>query len=272
MRYAAQRFRSTRSGWGAGALPAITGLLLVSPLVVLAAPVEARLVKIVARWLENRITRPALPSGAHVDGIIVLGGASSRVRAALALAERFQDAPIVLSGPGDGEIINAIILPTDTLVNLACEDVGIFTEQCVLEDPENPFVTVPIIEFDVNDPDATNKFELFNSIPKGRTGAKARYYFWATALARRASGENQFYTALALHELWNYNGDPIIQAQALKAYRSVLDNFFGSVTVFTCCEDVRPPDDPRGPLPPRPMGDPHGIRNSRGGRAGRPFA
>ena len=104
MRYAAQRFRSTRSGWGAGALPAITGLLLVSPLVVLAAPVEARLVKIVARWLENRITRPALPSGAHVDGIIVLGGASSRVRAALALAERFQDAPIVLSGPGDGEI------------------------------------------------------------------------------------------------------------------------------------------------------------------------
>lgn len=152
-------------------------------------------------------------------------------------------------GPGDGEIINAIILPTDTLVNLACEDVGIFTEQCVLEDPENPFVTVPIIEFDVNDPDATNKFELFNSIPKGRTGAKARYYFWATALARRASGENQFYTALALHELWNYNGDPIIQEQALKAYRSVLDNFFGSVTVFTCCEDVRPPDDPRGPIP-----------------------
>ena len=150
---------------------------------------------------------------------------------------------------GDGEVINAIVLPTDTLVNLACEDVGIFTEQCVLEDPENPFVTVPIIEFDVNDPDATNKFELFNSIPKGRTGAKARYYFWATALARRASGENQFYTALALHELWNYNGDPIIQEQALKAYRSVLDNFFGSVTVFTCCEDVRPPDDPSGPIP-----------------------
>ncbi len=104
MRYAAQRFRSTRSGWGTGALPAITGLLLVSPLVLLAAPVEARLVKIVARWLENRITRPALPAGAHVGGIIVLGGASSRVRAALVLAERFQDAPIVLSGPGDGEI------------------------------------------------------------------------------------------------------------------------------------------------------------------------
>jgi len=152
-------------------------------------------------------------------------------------------------GPNDGEIINAIVLPTDTLLNLACEDVGIFTERCVLEDPENPFALVPIIEFDVNNPDADNKFELFNSIPSGPTGAKARFYFWATALSRRASGENQFYTALALHELWDLNGDPVIQAQALKAYRSVLDNFFGSVTVFTCCEEVRPPDDDRGPVP-----------------------
>lgn len=152
-------------------------------------------------------------------------------------------------GPDDGEVINAIVLPTDTLLNLACADVGIFTERCVLEDPANPFALVPIIEFDVNNPDATNKFRLFNSIPPGRTGAKARFYFWATALARRASGENQFYTALALHELWNYNSDPIIQEQALKAYRSVLDNFFGSVTVFACCENVRPPNDPRGPIP-----------------------
>lgn len=147
-------------------------------------------------------------------------------------------------GPNDGEIINAIILPTDTLVNLACEDVGIFTERCVLDDPENPFAKVAIIEYDVNNPDATNKFDLFNAIPAGRTGAKARYYFWATALARRASGENQFYTALALHELWNYNSDPIIQTQALKAYRSVLDNFFGSVTVFTCCPGVSPTGTP----------------------------
>lgn len=147
-------------------------------------------------------------------------------------------------GPGDGEVINAIVLPTDTLLNLACEDVGIFTERCVLEDPENPFATVAIIEYDVNNPDATNKFELFNSIPAGRIGAKARFYFWATALARRASGENQFYTALALHELWNYNSDPIIQAQALKAYRSVLDNFFGSVTVFTCCPALSPTGTP----------------------------
>ena len=146
--------------------------------------------------------------------------------------------------PGDGEVINAIILPTDTLVNLACADVGIANETCVLSDPENPFALVPIIEFDVNDPESTNKFELFNSIPPGPTGAKARYYFWATALARRQSGENQFYTALALHELWDLAGDPIIQNQALRAYRSVLDNFFGSVTVFTCCPALSPDGEP----------------------------
>jgi len=147
-------------------------------------------------------------------------------------------------GPSDGKVINAIVLPTDTLLNLACAEVGIFTERCVLEDPENPFATTPIIEYDVNNPSATNKFDLFNSIPAGRIGAKARFYFWATALARRASGENQFYTAVALHELWNYNSDPIVQEQALKAYRSVLQNFFGSVTVFACCPALSPTGTP----------------------------
>jgi hypothetical protein len=135
-------------------------------------------------------------------------------------------------GSGDGVVVNTIVLPTDTLVNLACADVGINFEQCILEDPENPFVNTPIIEFDENFPDAFNKLELAAAIPAGPTGAKARYYFWGTALARRQSAENQYFTALALHELWDLNSDPIIQNQALRAYRSVLDNFFGGVLVF----------------------------------------
>ena len=152
-------------------------------------------------------------------------------------------------GAGDGEVINGpgceatdtcIVLPTDTLLNLNCPDVGIFIEQCVLEDPENPFINAGTAEFNVNDPDAETKFDLFNEIPKGPTGAKARFYLWATALARRASGENQYYTALALHELYTAAGDPIIRDQALKAYRSVWDNFFGSVTVFECCGEFFP--------------------------------
>ena len=53
----------------------------------------------------------------------------------------------------DGTRYEAIILPTDTLLNLACADVGIFDNTCVLEDPENPFATVAIIEFDENNPE-----------------------------------------------------------------------------------------------------------------------
>ncbi len=150
---------------------------------------------------------------------------------------------------GDGTLINSIVLPTDVVLNLYCADVGIYLETCVLDDPENPFATTTIIEFNVNDPDATNKFDLFNSIPAGPQGAKARFYFWATALARRPSGENQFYTALALHELFDANSnvlstDEIARDQALKAYQSLLQNFFGSVTVFTCCPAASPTGDP----------------------------
>jgi len=133
-----------------------------------------------------------------------------------------------------------IVLPTDTLLNLYCADVGITIDPCVLDDPENPYRQTATREFDVNDPDAETKFALFLDIPPGPTGAKARFYLWATALARRPSGENQYYTAVALHELFTAAGDPIIREQALKAYRSVWDNFFGSVTVFECCGEFFP--------------------------------
>jgi hypothetical protein len=161
-------------------------------------------------------------------------------------------AVLIISGcnsPSSDEdtVINEITLPTDTVLNLNCAEVGIAFETCVLEDPENPFLMVATAEFNVNDPDAETKFELVNNIPSGPTGAKARYYLWATALARFPSGENQWYTARALHELWDAAGDPIVQEQALKAYRSVLDNFFGSVTFFECCAGLDP-DNPTDPV------------------------
>ena len=144
----------------------------------------------------------------------------------------------------DGQVFNTILLPTDTVLNLACEDVGVHPEDCVLEDPENPYVNVGITEFDVNNPDDPfNKLVLAADIPEGPTGAKARFYLWATALARRPSPENQYFTALALHELFDANStaigdegsvDELVREQALKAYRSVLDNFFGGVYVRTC--------------------------------------
>ena len=135
----------------------------------------------------------------------------------------------------DGVVANEIPLPTDTLLNLACADVGINLEQCVLDDPENPFRGTATREFDANDPDAETKFDLAVNIPAGPAGAKSRFYLWATAQARAPKGENQYFTALALHELYTVNDDPIIREQALRAYRSVWENFFGSVTVFECC-------------------------------------
>ncbi len=132
----------------------------------------------------------------------------------------------------DGQLSNAIVLPTDTLLNLACENVGINDETCVLDDPENPFRDTATFEFDVNNPSGPSKYDLFNEIPAGPTGAKARFYLFATALARFPSGENQWYTGRFLHELYTYNGDELIRLQALKAYRSNLDNFFGSAVYF----------------------------------------
>ena len=142
---------------------------------------------------------------------------------------------------GDGRVVNDLLLPTDVVLNLFCEDVGINDEQCVLDDPENPFVFTAILEPDQIDDDDPNppadKFALADALPQDSSGAKARFYLWATALARRQNGENQWRTALALHELFSANSnlvfqDELIRAQALKAYRSVLDNFFGSVTFF----------------------------------------
>ena len=145
-------------------------------------------------------------------------------------------------GGGDGTVINEVPLPTDTVLNLFCIDVGINNETCVLDDPENPFRQTATPEFNINDPDGETKFDLANQLPPGPTGAKSRFYLWATALARFPSGENQWYTARALHELWDAAGDPIIQEQALRAYRSQLDNFFGSVTFFDCCAGLDPND------------------------------
>ncbi len=46
----------------------------------------------------------ALSERDEVTGIIVLGGSVTRVREAIALARRFPDARVLLSGPGDDEI------------------------------------------------------------------------------------------------------------------------------------------------------------------------
>ena len=121
-----------------------------------------------------------------------------------------------------GSVRNTVELPTDSTLNFYCEDEGVFEETCVLDNPDNPYANVAVSE--------DNKFALNDEAPS----AKSRYYLWATALAKGAGipGENQFYTAVALHQVYAESGSPTTRGQALKAYRSALDNYFLAPTYF----------------------------------------
>ena len=136
-------------------------------------------------------------------------------------------APVILMTAGcdeidGGQVQNTATLPVDSVLNFRCEDEGIFPDDCVLDNPENPYISVAVTE--------DNKFDLADEAPS----AKSRYYLWATALAKGAGlqGENQFYTAVSLHEVYGESGSPTTRDQARKAYRSVLDNFFLAPTFF----------------------------------------
>lgn len=199
--------------------------------------------------MSNRYFKTKRAAGSRVFFALLLGGAALLV------------AGCNEPDSNEGVSISSIPLtsvPPDTVLNLNCANVGIYTETCVLDDPENPFVDASIGEFDENNLEGFNKFDLANEIPSGPAGAKSRFYFWATALARRPIGENQYFTALALHELYTAQieqtgfGDPIVREQAVKAYRSLLDNFFSSVVFFACFFDNGvfrgcPPPDGVGP-------------------------
>ena len=119
-----------------------------------------------------------------------------------------------------GVVRNEVPLPTDSILNFACEDEGIFPDECVLENTENPYRTANVTD--------DTKFGLSDAAPS----AKSRYYVWATALARQPTGEKQYFTALSLHQVFGESGSPTTRDQAIKAYRSVLDSFFFSATFF----------------------------------------
>lgn len=118
----------------------------------------------------------------------------------------------------NGQIVNTVELPTDAFTYLYCPEVGVGEESCVLYDPVNPYARA-----DISD---TTKWDLATDAPS----SKSRFYLWATALVRNAQGENQFYTADSLHNIFNEEGSVLARDQAKKGYRAVLDNFYGSVT------------------------------------------
>ena len=124
----------------------------------------------------------------------------------------------------DGTDRSEVQLPTDDTVpfDLYCPDVGLFTETCILDDPDNPYARSAF--------DNELKFDLDADAPS----ATARFYLWGTALAKGvgAPGENQFYVALNLHRMWASSNSELTRVQALRAYQSYLDNYFNSTTFF----------------------------------------
>ncbi len=133
---------------------------------------------------------------------------------------------VTMSGCGgsaadNGQIITQVQLPTDAFSYLYCPEVGVGEEGCVLEDPANVYSRSAVTD--------VTKWLLLDDID-GMASKKPMFYLWATALARLPSGENQFYTAQTLHTIFSLEQSELARDQAKKAYRSLLDNFYGSVT------------------------------------------
>ena len=111
---------------------------------------------------------------------------------------------------------------TELEFNLHTADMGIHPDKSVLEDPNNPFRWGSM--------EQDTKWTIENT---GRV--VARFYSWATMLAREPAGEHQYYTAEALAELWRTEGTdevylPFVKTMAIRGYQSVLDNFPYSVS------------------------------------------
>lgn len=118
----------------------------------------------------------------------------------------------------DGTPMEMTPIPTDNALNLYGENEGLYPDTNVLNNPENPFANA-----DVN---MDNVWDMQDLCPS----AKAKFYLWATLLAKIPRGEHQYFTALSLHELYNEGGSENAKEQAKKAYRAVLDHFYNSET------------------------------------------
>src|SRR5258706_15925332 len=94
---------------------------------------------------------------------------------------------------------------------------GVYPDQSVLADPGNPFSQSAMADD-----------TIWQIQAKG--GAVAGFYAWATALARGATGERQYYTALDLkasYELSQVNPADMetVRTLAIRGFQAMLDNF-----------------------------------------------
>ena len=98
---------------------------------------------------------------------------------------------------------------------------GLHPHSDVLDNPSNIFASV-------YDQDLRWEVESHGS-------PESKFYLWATMLAKEPIGENQFYTASALEQLYrlqNVDRDmaPTVWQMTIDRYQAVLDHFPGSVS------------------------------------------
>ena len=121
------------------------------------------------------------------------------------------------------------------LLRPTSEAEGIFPDLSVLVDPHNPFSDVSFAAIDaVHNPNAL-QFQL-----NGTSDNAARFYIWATILARatpEGDGEAQYYTASALKDVLLKRQAlaadlPRIDNMAVAAYTKVLTQFDGKAVTY----------------------------------------
>jgi len=101
----------------------------------------------------------------------------------------------------------------DSIVfELYSENEGIYPDESVLDNPNNPFVGKPISE--------KFKWDI-----EANGDAVTRFYMWATFLTYESWGEPQLFTAMALEELAAEYSSTNLRNHAIRAYQNVLDYF-----------------------------------------------
>ncbi len=120
----------------------------------------------------------------------------------------------------EGNQITGLDLPLDNELVLYGENEGIYPSTSILDNENNPYANANI--------SAEQAWDFLEDCPS----PKAKFYLWGTMLAKISTGEYQYFTAQALHELYTVSGSQNAKEQAKKAYRSVLDNFFTSTTWY----------------------------------------
>jgi hypothetical protein len=129
---------------------------------------------------------------------------------------------LVLSGCAtDGTPWTGEVLPAAPLV-LTSRNEGVHPDRSVLDDPANPFADGELTDGTV--------WQL-----QANGGAVAAFYAWATANARGATGERQYYASLDLKTVYErgHAADadlPLVRDVAIAGFQAVLAYFPDAVT------------------------------------------